>query len=82
MRPRLRKHASKMLAVHVVLRHQMEHGFATRLLQHGPVLAVNGAAGAARSIGFCNNGRCLGQHASNMLAVHLERVGRRGLINV
>jgi hypothetical protein len=46
---RLRKQASRMLAVHLVLRHQMERGFVTRLLQHGPLLVAIGAAGAARS---------------------------------
>jgi hypothetical protein len=38
-----------MLAVHLVKHHQMERGFATRLLQHGPVFADKGAAGAVRS---------------------------------
>jgi hypothetical protein len=41
-----------MLALHLVLRHHMERGFATRLLQHGPVLVAKGAAGAARFSAF------------------------------
>jgi hypothetical protein len=59
----LRIEASRMLAVQLVVRHQMERGFATRLLQHGPVLNGKGAAGTARSSalapkgGACGNGR-------------------------
>jgi hypothetical protein len=43
----------------LVLRHQMERGFVTRLLQHGPVLVERGAAGAARSIGLLQHGPVL-----------------------
>jgi hypothetical protein len=39
-----------MLAVRLVVRHQMERGFATRMLQHGPVLAAKGASQALRGL--------------------------------
>jgi hypothetical protein len=42
-----------MLAVQLVLRHQMDRGFATRLLQQGPVLADRGEQNARGPIGFC-----------------------------
>jgi hypothetical protein len=60
-----------MLAVHLVTRHQMERGFATRPLQPGPMLNGKGAAGAARSIGMCTKGLRWRKQASNMLAVRL-----------
>jgi hypothetical protein len=40
-----------------------------RLLQHGPVLVVKGAAGAARSNVLLQRGSALVDTASNMLAV-------------
>jgi hypothetical protein len=49
----------------------MEREHPARLLQHGPVLGTKGAAGAARSIGFCTKGLRLHIQASRMLAVHL-----------
>jgi hypothetical protein len=49
----------------------MACGFVTRMLQQGLVLGDTGAAGAARSIGFCNSGLHLWLHASRMLAVRL-----------
>jgi hypothetical protein len=42
-----------MLAVHVVMRHQMERGFATRMLQHGHALVDRGEQNARGPIGFC-----------------------------
>jgi hypothetical protein len=42
----LGKQASNMLAVHLVLRHHMDRGFATSLLQHGPAFGDSGASQA------------------------------------
>jgi hypothetical protein len=55
----------------LVVRHQMERGFATRLLQHGPVLAERAQQALRGPSPCCNKGRCLRIKASNMLAVQL-----------
>jgi hypothetical protein len=61
-----------MLALRLVMRPQMERGFATRPLQHGPAL-VERAQQTLRGPVVLQHGHVLVDRASRMLAVRLKR---------